>query len=250
MLIAKMPNGTPEVYLAVQGEGKTTGKPLIFVRCSGCNLSCSFCDTSYTWNWEGTKHKHNFSKKSPIKDSQMDISVQELARIIKERVAPNRGVVFTGGEPALQQEHLEILMQILRQDDKKWWFEFETNGSVPLKEMFIAKLDMINCSPKLASSGNGKNRDNKEAMEKIARQAKKGKAIFKFVVTTDKDLKEIEMLVKKYEIPKEAIFLMPQGIKTEEIIEGSKKVSELVMQKGWNLSSRLQVILYNTKRAV
>jgi len=249
MLIAKMPNGTPEVYLAVQGEGKTTGKPLVFVRCSGCNLHCNFCDTAYTWNWKKSSHKHNFAEKSAIQDNQMDLSIQALVDTIKKKASPNRGVVFTGGEPALQQVSLEIVMQILEQN-KKWWFELETNGSVPLRAMFIAKFNMINCSPKLASSGNGKNRENKEAMTKIAEQARKGKAIFKFVVTSEKDLGEIEMLVKKYNIPKEAIFLMPEGIETEEIIEGSKTVSELVMKKGWNLSSRLQVILYNTKRAV
>ena len=59
MKLARLPGGEPEIFHTVQGEGRNTGLPSVFIRSSLCNLHCWWCDTDYTWNWEGTPFAHD-----------------------------------------------------------------------------------------------------------------------------------------------------------------------------------------------
>ena len=58
MKLARLPDGSPEIFHTLQGEGLSAGKPAVFIRASLCNLHCVWCDTDYTWNWENTPWKH------------------------------------------------------------------------------------------------------------------------------------------------------------------------------------------------
>lgn len=107
-----------EIFYSLQGEGHFTGTPAVFVRLSGCNLSCPFCDT---------QHQHG---------TQM--TEEEIVEAIAEY--PARHIVITGGEPTMQLTNSLI--------DKLhaagWFVQIETNGTLPVPE----DIDWVTCSPK------------------------------------------------------------------------------------------------------
>jgi organic radical activating enzyme len=244
MKIAQLEEGVPEIYLAVQGEGRTIGKPMVFVRCSLCNLHCTFCDTFYTWNFENTPWEHDFAPKCSISKEMMEMNPEQVAEYIKKVAGVNRSVLFTGGEPTLHQREIKKIIEIL---GLGWWVEIETNGTNLIDEELVHRIDQINCSPKLSNSGNDLDRAIKYD---VLNQIKEAGGIFKFVIGEEKQLEEVEFLLNQLSISKEQVYLMPQGVKTQEIIDGSRWLNEICMEKGYNMSTRLQVILYDTKRAV
>src|SRR5271170_594917 len=97
-----------EIYGPVQqGEGKSSGLDVLFLRLSGCNLACSWCDTPYTWNWVGTKFVHP-EKYDPMKE----ISFMDTNEVKVELDKLNtKAVVISGGEPMLQQKPLLPLIR-------------------------------------------------------------------------------------------------------------------------------------------
>lgn len=114
-----------EIFYSLQGEGRFTGTPAIFLRLSGCNLSCPFCDTSHT-----------------------DATCMTLDAIISELSCyPARHLVITGGEPAMQLT-AEI---ICRLHQEGYFIQVETNGTLPLPP----GIDWVTCSPKTDRIGCG-----------------------------------------------------------------------------------------------
>ena len=109
-----------EIFCSIQGEGYHTGVPAVFIRTSGCNLRCAFCDTLHDEGWE--------------------MSIAEIV------VAPSafrpRHAVITGGEPSLQGE-LPQLVDALH--EVGFYVQIETNGTRPLP----ASIDWVTCSPKV-----------------------------------------------------------------------------------------------------
>lgn len=111
-----------EIFYSLQGEGYHTGTPAVFVRFSGCNLRCAFCDT---------KHQ----------EGQM-MSLQEIVdEVNKYPIAPL--VVLTGGEPSLFID--EAFVAAMKQQTRKT-ITVETNGTRPLPN----NLDWVTLSPKSA----------------------------------------------------------------------------------------------------
>jgi len=221
----------PEIYSAIQGEGKSIGKPLIFIRLAGCDLRCQYCDTKYSWD---------------INQAKMDID-DIISKIIEIAPSSEKGIVFTGGEPLLQQKEI---VEFINKLDGGWnYFEIETNGTIPLISELYKKVNLVNCSPKLENSKNPLALRRKEnALKQISEMARNGRAIFKFVVIDQGDIEEIKLLRDQYNIPNRAIYLMPEGIEREEIIIGSRILASICIKEGWNLSPRLQIILYGNKR--
>lgn len=108
-----------EIFYSLQGEGRWAGTPCIFIRFSGCNLKCDFCDTRHQ------KYK--------------DYSEDEILREI-EKYAPCKHVVLTGGEPTMQ--YLETLIDLLL--DNNYYIAIETNGT----HIVPAGIQWVTCSPK------------------------------------------------------------------------------------------------------
>lgn len=113
-----------EIFYSLQGEGYRTGSPSVFVRLSGCNLKCSFCDTRHEAFTEMTEEE----------------IVAETLRY------PAPFVVITGGEPTLQLT--PSFLKKLREAGKK--IQIETNGSTDLPDEALRLIDHITCSPKSA----------------------------------------------------------------------------------------------------
>jgi len=198
-----------EIFHSIQGEGSNAGKPAVFLRLSGCNLRCKWCDTKYAQ----TKGK--------------EMATDQIIREIKKY--PCQHLVITGGEPLLQQNGLKALFKKL----KNYTAEIETNGSLPIK---ISRLiEQINCSPKLKNSGN-------PAYPLRVKPANK-KVLYKFIVQKGEDLKEINAFIRKYKIPKTSVYLMQEGTSKTAILKRSKWLVESCKKEGYNFSPRLHIIM-------
>lgn len=117
-----------EIFYSLQGEGRFTGTPAVFIRLSGCNLNCDFCDTS---------HKNG-----------MEMSEDEIIAEVKKN--PARHVVITGGEPTLQLT--PSLIVALHREER--FVQIETNGTRQLEIGLLNLIDWITCSPKYGNIPN------------------------------------------------------------------------------------------------
>jgi len=207
-----------EIFHSIQGEGPNAGRPAVFLRLGGCNLRCRWCDTKYSWNEANNQSMTN----------------KKIIQQIKKY--PCKHLVITGGEPLLQQDALKGLLYCL----KGYVVELETNGSLPLK---INKfLEQTNCSPKLRLS------ENLPYPLRILPENKK--VVYKFVIRKKSDIDEVKIYCQKYKIPKEKIWLMPEGISRETVIKRSVWLIEICKKEGYNFSPRLHIMLWENKRGV
>ncbi|MBK1827068.1 7-carboxy-7-deazaguanine synthase QueE [Haloferula rosea] len=250
MKLAKLNDG-PEIFHTLQGEGVSAGLPAIFVRASRCNLHCRWCDTDYTWNFEGTPWPHDLDgtpgyRKYVRDEVTLEISPEEIAEELKRY--PTRRVVLTGGEPLLQQDDWVRLIDLLRADDPSWTFEVETNGTrLPSPEM-EARIDQFNVSPKLSNSG--MEESTRIVDEPLTHFAASTKSWFKFVVSKSHEINEIEALATRFQIPAERILLMPEGRTPAELDRHGEEVAALCLDRGWRFCDRLHVRLWGEKRGV
>lgn len=231
MLLSRMPNGAPEVFATVQGEGASLGVPSVFVRLAGCNLTCSFCDTAYTWDWS------RFDKKKETAELTVD-EVAALARRVAKTGVKN--VVFTGGEPLLQQKELAELAA--RMKERGFRVEVETNGAVLPDPEMAAVVDQWNVSPKLESSGN--RLDARYKQNALGWFSGQPNAFFKLVVVSKEDLVEVERLA----FPKDRVILMPEGTDPATLSERSRWLAELCTTQGYRLGARLHVHIWGAER--
>lgn len=244
-------DGLPEVFHSLQGEGPAAGTPSIFVRCSGCNLHCRWCDTEYTWNWTGTSFVHALDQpgraaKHERSAAQIQLTPAQVAVLIRSWSA--RNVVLTGGEPMLQQAGLAELARLLREQDATYEFEVETNGTL----VFTAEFDQIvtryNVSPKLSHSGMDPDlRWPEEALHAFARSAK---AWFKFVCGSEADLIEVVRFGEDFGVPRSRIMLMAEARDRDSLQERRPALFELCKQYGFRYTDRLHVAVYGDRRGV
>lgn len=228
----------------IQGEGKSAGKDVVFLRLSGCNLACVWCDTPYTWNWLNTPFQHpdKFDKaKEETKGSTDQVRDQLLA--VGSDV---KALVVSGGEPMLQQKQLLPLLRQLK--EKGWWLEMETNGTVVPTDEILQVLDLVNCSPKLVNSGPDNRPTMREKPEALTKLAGSSKTSFKFVVVDQRDIPEIFQLVTKYNM--QNVYLMPEGRTKAEQEKHQAAVELMAKTNGFNFSPRLHVLKWDNKRAV
>ncbi len=246
MKIARMPDGSPEIFHTLQGEGRSTGRPSVFIRASLCNLSCHWCDTPYTWNWEDTNFNPVSSEKFRREEQILDLTIEEIAEAASAFGCHR--YVFTGGEPLLQERPWTELMTLLRETEPLSEFEIETNGTLFPKEEFLSEVGQINVSPKLSNSQ--VEREKRYLPNTLAALAQTGKADFKFVVKTEEDLVEILDLIQDCAVPPSRIFLMPAAATLEELEAHQGKIATMAQDNGFNYSDRLHLRLFGAKRGV
>jgi 7-carboxy-7-deazaguanine synthase len=202
-----------EMFSAIQGEGFFTGLPVYFIRTSGCNTKCDFCDTQY--HNEGTYKSIidvvNTIRKSDIKD-----------------------IVFTGGEPTLHINQINNIMKYLPIHT----FHLETNGSLynPLVEDF----DIISVSPK---------KQLQDKIESYKNYNNLPQTFFKFVYENSNDL-WWEDFNKRIGISNRKTFIMPQGATTKEQLKLMPEVMEYCLKNKFQFSPRLHTLAYGNKRGV
>lgn len=226
------------VFYTIQGEGKSMGEPIVFIRLHVCNLCCVWCDAYYTWN---PKSKEFWTESSLIEP-------KDLIKRIEELWEPNDKpirVCFTGGEPLLQQETITELLKINILDGKKWVYEIETNGTIFPNDL-ISSYFQFNCSPKLKNS---KNYDTARIKPEVLKHLNELNTQFKFVVMTNEDVEEVEKDFLPH-IDKDRVILMPQGVTSKEVQHNAQNVVEIAKSKGYRLMDRLHVDIWGARRRV
>ena len=230
--VSRQSDGRPEIFHSLQGEGASIGTPSVFLRLAMCNLTCTWCDTAYTWDWQ------RYDPKSEV----MELSAEQARREIL--VFGCRHLVVTGGEPLLQQRPLTPLIASLKGEG--FSFEVETNGTVAPEAHLGGVVDQWNVSPKLANSGNAPGR--REVPEALGRFAALPNAYFKFVVVEREDLAAVTDLVERYGLPGDRVILMPEGRDPETLASRGRWLSQAAVDHGFRFRTRLHILLWGDVR--
>jgi 7-carboxy-7-deazaguanine synthase len=240
LTLAATTPGEPEIFASLQGEGPSAGRPCAFIRLSRCNLACLWCDTAYTWRFEGDNRPHRGGIAFDRQANQVTLSEEEAAARILA-LGQDR-LVITGGEPLLQGAALARLAALL----EGMTIEIETNGTVAPHGELDRHVAQYNVSPKLDHSGN----DPAIALipERLSAWASEPKAYFKFVISAPEDLAEVLTLRDIHAIPSERIFLMPEGTASETLRSRERWLAPLALRHGLRLSDRLHIHLYGDTR--
>lgn len=232
--------GEPEIFASLQGEGPSAGRPCAFVRLSRCNLACVWCDTAYTWRFEGDNRPHRDGTAFVRKAEQIVLDEADVAARIMA-LGQNR-LVITGGEPLLQGAALARMAALLEGIS----IEIETNGTAAPHPALDPLVSQYNVSPKLGHSGNSA--DIALISDRLSYWSREPKAYFKFVVATPEDLDEVRELVAAYAIPADRVQLMPEGTSSSVLRERAAWLAPLCLQHGWRMSDRLHIHLYGDSR--
>ena len=224
-----------ELFASIQGEGILSGVPSLFIRTSGCNLRCHWCDTPYTsWSPEGD-----------------DWTVDRILAWVRAQ-AHYRHVVVTGGEPMIQPQ-LPELTRALRDDGLH--ITIETAGTVDAP----VACDLMSLSPKLRNStpfereGGIHARRHEELRiqpDVLRRLARDFDYQLKFVVCSPEDLDQVASVAAIVEAPPERVLLMPEGFETGVLHERSLWLAEVCKEHGYRFCPRIHVMLWGPRRGV
>lgn len=240
LVLATQAPGEPELFASIQGEGPSAGVPVAFARLSRCNLACVWCDTAYTWHFEGDERPHRSGATYDRRANQVTLPVVEVAQRI--RALGQKRLVVTGGEPILQAGALAELLEAL--DDMA--VEIETNGTTKAPPRLDIRIDQYNVSPKLAHSGNPA--ELALLPERLAAYSADPRAFFKFVIAQPSDVAQVLELQRSYAIPSARIFLMPEGTDSATIRGREEWLVPLCLEHGFRLSDRLHIHLFGDTR--
>jgi 7-carboxy-7-deazaguanine synthase len=222
-----------EIFYSVQGEGILVGVPSAFVRTTGCNLRCRWCDSPYT-SWE---------------PSGETLTIGEILQRLS--LHHTRHAVVTGGEPLLAPE---IDALCARLSEAGYHITVETAATVfkPIA------CDLASLSPKLANSTPHDREGGRFALrhdelriqpDVLTAFMKHCPYQLKFVVDQPEDVEEILGLLDKLPpVDPGRVLLMPQGIGREELSQRGPWVAELCKQYGFRFCPRLHIDLYGNKR--
>jgi 7-carboxy-7-deazaguanine synthase len=222
-----------EIFRSRQGEGLLTGTESVFVRTSGCNLRCWFCDTPYTsWTPEGT-----------------DLSVEEILERVGEWDA--RHVVITGGEPMLSAELVPLTAALARQGRH---ITIETAGTLDLPVI----CDLMSISPKLSNSTPSRedqprwsvrHERTRHAPDVIRRLARDYDYQLKFVIDRPADCDEVERYLADFpEVERSRVLLMPQGTDMAELAEREFWLIPFCRASGMRFCPRKHIEWYGMMR--
>jgi organic radical activating enzyme len=240
LVLATDDTGGPEIFASLQGEGPSMGMPVAFVRLSRCNLACTWCDTAYTWRFEGDNRPHRDGVAYDRKANQVTLSPEDTAARIA--ALGQKRLVITGGEPLLQAPALAEMLAHLPDIA----VEIETNGTVAPPVRLDIRVDQYNVSPKLAHSGNPA--DLALIPERLDAWASEPRAFLKFVVAAPADVDEVLALHARYHFRPERVFLMAEGTDSATLRARQGWLSELCLKHGFRMSDRMHIHLYGDTR--
>jgi len=220
-----------EVFYSIQGEGTLAGVPSVFIRTSGCNLRCAWCDTPYTsWQPEGEER-----------------SIESIAEEVNGINAAH--VVITGGEPMIAPAIAELTRRLPQH------ITIETAGTVDAD----VRCDLMSISPKL---GNSTPRDREGGRwaaqhDRLRYQPAVLKRLIdrypyqlKFVIAGRGDLEEVRTIVEEIGASKDRVLLMPEGVDRAVLAERGRWLVEICKEQGFRFSPRMHIELWGNRRAV
>lgn len=222
-----------EIFHSIQGEGKLTGTPSVFVRTSGCNLRCSFCDTRYaSWEPEGDSH-----------------SVAKLVSQIRGYGCTH--VVLTGGEPAIFDEMGDLVGELKAYDHH---ITIETAGTVHRDWA----CDLWSISPKMNNSDPiglisdkwlKQHRDRRNSPEIVSKLITQSDYQIKFVIGEKSDVEEVlRYLELLQDWQAENVMLMPKGITVDELDVTSSWLPDVCKDQGFSFCDRKHIHWFGNTR--
>lgn len=226
-----------EIFYSIQGEGKYAGVPSVFIRASGCNLRCAWCDTpDASWSPKGHEIEVN----------------QILTQVAAFSTAH---VVITGGEPMLQEDLPELIKQLNRSDRL---VTLETAGTI-WRDL---PVHLASVSPKLANSTpwnrqegrfaarHERQRIQTDVLGRFARSKTIAGVQWKFVLTRPTDMDEVEEIIEAIgAVRPEDVILMPEGTDAERLHARSAWIAEICKNRGFRFGPRLHILLYGNTPA-
>lgn len=220
----------------IQGEGPQAGRCASFVRFGACNLSCSWCDSAYTWD----------AGRYDLREQIQMLEPYEVASAIP--IAPM--LVITGGEPLLQQKREGWPAFLFYAERRFPFIAVETNGTIePTRETILA-VDQFVVSPKLSSVAmlQGK-RAPRRPGDWWAHLLGEGMPVdFKIVVSEPADVEEALHIADTAGIPRHRTWLMPEGVTAAALAERWEWVAPAAAKAGVNASHRLHTLVWGEKR--
>ena len=221
-----------ELFFSIQGEGELTGVPSVFVRTSGCNLRCRWCDTKYaSWKPEGE-----------------NVTINDL--LDKVCSYPARHVVISGGEPMIAKG-IEEFTHLLKESGKH--ITIETAGTIAPNGI---QCDLASLSPKLSDSTPKEEDINKEWIDRheskrldydiLSEWVNSYNFQLKFVVSKEEEIKEIQNVISRIEgkIIPEKVLLMPEGVDPDTLRSRYDLLIDLCKENGYRLCHRLHIDLF------
>ena len=221
-----------ELFFSIQGEGELTGVPSVFVRTSGCNLRCRWCDTKYaSWKPEGE-----------------NVTINDL--VDKVCSYPARHVVISGGEPMIAKG-IEEFTHLLKESGKH--ITIETAGTISPNGI---QCDLASLSPKLSDSTPKEGDINKEWIDRheskrldydiLSEWVNLYNFQLKFVVSKEEEINEIQNVISRIEgkILPEKVLLMPEGIDPDTLRSRYDLLIDLCKENGYRLCHRLHIDLF------
>ena len=221
-----------ELFFSIQGEGELTGVPSVFVRTSGCNLRCRWCDTKYaSWKPEGE-----------------NVTINDL--LDKVCSYPARHVVISGGEPMIAKG-IEEFTHLLKESGKH--ITIETAGTISPNGI---QCDLVSLSPKLSDSTPKEGDINKEWIDRheskrldydiLSEWVNSYNFQLKFVVSKEEEINEIQNVISRIEgkILPEKVLLMPEGIDPDTLRSRYDLLIDLCKENGYRLCHRLHIDLF------
>ncbi|WP_344419588.1 7-carboxy-7-deazaguanine synthase QueE [Amycolatopsis minnesotensis] len=227
---------TSEVFgPTIQGEGPSAGRRASFIRLGACNLSCSWCDTPYTW--DGSRF-----------DLRTELARMPVQDIVDRALVGDPGlVVISGGEPLLHQ-HQPAWTELLRKLARSAEIEIETNGTIAPAGATLHYQPFAlryNVSPKLTHSGDPEHRRIRpEVLERFSDSAR---ASWKFVCATPADVDEVAELVDRYDLTG-PVWISPEGTTSKTVLIHTRLIADHVIKRGFNLGTRLHVLAWGNER--
>jgi len=219
-----------ELFYSIQGEGVLVGVPAVFIRTSGCNLRCAWCDTPYTsWKPEGA-----------------DLPIDQILNEVKAH--PARHVVVTGGEPMIAPEIIPLTERLRALG---LHITIETAGTV----VKPVACDLMSISPKLANSTPAgpwaAQHDRLRIQPETLADLMAGYTYqLKFVIEKPDDLAEVRALVDMLHADREHVILMPEGTDPDVLRQRGLWLVEICKEEGFRFSPRLHVELWCNRRGV
>jgi len=210
-----------EIFYSIEGEGIEIGRPEVFIRLTGCNLRCEWCDTKYAWS------------------NGKEMSVKEILQ--KAKRYPCKSISITGGEPLLQKE--ELLELILRLKDLDYWIQLNTNGTI-FDQKTLELVDLISMDCKCPSS------KMKSKMSVLERTKKLfgAKTQFKFVISNKEDYEYAKVIIGSHLQDVSRIVFQPEWNNREF----AGKLVDLVKRDTLNARTILQQqkVIWGTRKGV
>jgi 7-carboxy-7-deazaguanine synthase len=219
-----------ELFYSVQGEGSLLGVPSFFIRTSGCNLRCAWCDTPYTsWHPEGA-----------------EVSLDQIVAEVQACGASH--AVVTGGEPMIAPEIIPLTERLCKLG---LHITVETAGTV----FQPVACDLMSISPKLSNSTpqdrwaaqHGRLRIQPEVLKQLMARYQHQ---LKFVIEKPGDLEEIRALIAQLGAERGRVILMPEGVDREVLRERGVWLAEICKSEGFRFSPRLHIELWGSRRGV